>query len=51
MIRPLFPKQSWTADEKTAPKIKSQEPVRIPCDFDPDALPDFARFLITASEP
>jgi hypothetical protein len=47
----LFPKRSWTADERTAPKIKSQEAVRIPRDADPDALPDFARFVITASEP
>jgi hypothetical protein len=47
----LFPKRSWTADERTAPKIKSQQPVRIPRDSDPDALPDFAGFLITAAEP
>ena len=51
MIRFLFPKRSRTADERTAPKIKSQEPVRIPRDADPDALPDFAGFVITASEP
>ena len=47
----LFLERSWTADEGTAPKIKSQEPVRIPRDADPDALPDFAGFVITASEP
>jgi hypothetical protein len=51
VIRPLFPKRSWTADERTAPKIKSQEAVCIPRDADPDALPDFAGFVITASEP
>jgi hypothetical protein len=43
--------RSWTADERTAPKIKSQQPVRIPRNADPDALPDFAGFVITASEP
>ena len=26
----LFPERSWTADERAAPKIKSQEAVRIP---------------------
>ena len=47
----LFLERSWTADERTAPKIKSLEPVRIPCDADPDALPDFSGFVIAASEP
>ena len=47
----LFLERSWTADERTAPKIKSQEAVRIPRDADPDAMPDFAGFVITASEP
>jgi hypothetical protein len=51
VIRFLYPERSWTADERTAPKIKSQEPVRIPRDADPRALPDFAGFVITASEP
>ena len=46
----LFRKRSWTADERTAPKIKPQEAVRIPRDADPDALPDFAGFVITAPE-
>ena len=43
--------RSWTADERTAPKIKSQEAVRIRRDADSDALPDFAGFVIVASEP
>src|SRR5215471_18990644 len=47
----LLLERSWAADERTAPKIKSQEPVRIPRDADPDALADFAGFVITASEP
>ena len=47
----LYPERSRIADERTAPKIKSQEPVRIPRYANPDALPDFAGFLITASEP
>lgn len=47
----LFLERSWTADEGTAPKIKSQEPVRIPRNADPGALPDFARIVIAASEP
>ena len=47
----FIPKRSWTADERTAPKIKSQKAVCIPRDADPDALPDFAGFVITASEP
>jgi hypothetical protein len=50
VIRFLFPKRSWTADERTAAKKKSQEPVRIPPDADPDALPDFAGLVITASD-
>ena len=51
VIRLLYPERSRTADERTAPKIKSQEPVRIPRDADPDALPDFAGVVIAASEP
>ena len=47
----LFVERSWTADERTVPKIKSQEAVRIPRNADPDALPDFAGFVITMSEP
>jgi hypothetical protein len=31
--------------------MKSQEAVRIPRDADPDALPDFAGFVVTAPEP
>jgi hypothetical protein len=42
---------TWTADERTVPKIKSQEAVRIPRNADPNALPDFAGFVVTASEP
>ena len=38
-----FVVRSWTADERTVPKIKSQEAVRIPRNADPNALPDFAR--------
>ena len=47
----LILERSWTADERTVPKIKSQEAVRIPRNADPDALPDFAGFVVTASEP
>ena len=46
----LYPERSRTADERTAPKVKSQEAVHIACYADPGALPDFAGFLITASE-
>jgi hypothetical protein len=45
------PKQPWTADERAAAEIKSQETVRIPRNADPDALPDFAAFVVPASEP
>src|SRR5262249_14766653 len=51
VIRLLYPERSWTTDERTAPKIKSQQAVCIPRDADPDALPDFAGFVITTSEP
>ena len=44
----LFLERSWTADEGTATKIKSQEAVHIACYADPDALPDFAGFAIAA---
>src|SRR5208283_2235293 len=47
----LFLERSWTADERTVPKIKSQEAVRIPRNPDPKALADFAGFVVTASEP
>jgi hypothetical protein len=47
----LLIERSWTADELTVPKIKSQETVRVPRNTDPDALPDFAEFVIAASEP
>jgi len=47
----LFLERSWPADERTAPKIKSQEKVRIPRNADPDALPDFTGFVVTVSEP
>src|ERR1700722_2782618 len=47
----LFIERSWTADERTVPKIKSQEAVRIPRNADPDALPDFAGFVVPASKP
>ena len=47
----LFHERSWTADERTVPKIKPQEAVRIPRNADPDALPDFAGFVVIASEP
>ena len=50
-MRLSYPERSWTADERVATKIKSQEPVRIPRDADPRALPDFAGFVITACEP
>src|SRR6516165_10867165 len=39
-------KRSWTADERTEPKIKSQEAVRILWDDVPDAMPDLAGFVI-----
>ena len=44
----LLLERSWTADEGTATKIKSQEAVHIACYADPDALPDFAGFAIAA---
>jgi len=47
----LFLERSWTADERTVPKIKSQEAVRIPRNADPNALPDLAGFVVIASEP
>jgi hypothetical protein len=47
----LFVEGSWTTDERTVAKIKSQEAVRIPRNADPDALADFAGFVVTASEP
>ena len=40
-----------TADERTVPKIKSQDAVRILRNADPDALPDLAGRVLTASEP
>jgi hypothetical protein len=46
-----FRERSWTADEWTAPNIKSQEAVRIPRNADPDALPDFAGVVVAGSEP
>jgi hypothetical protein len=47
----LFLERSWTADKRTVPKIKPQEAVRIKRNADPNALPDFAGFVVTASEP
>src|SRR6266481_9024658 len=47
----LFLERSWTADKRAVPKIKSQEAVRIPRNADPNPLPDFAGFVVTASEP
>jgi hypothetical protein len=47
----LFPQRSWTADERTAAKIKSQQAVCIPRDADSDAFADFAGFVIAVSEP
>jgi len=47
----LFLERSWAADERTVPKIKSEEAVRIPRNADPNALPDFDGFVVTASEP
>jgi len=38
--------RSWPADERTAAKIESQEALHIPRNADPDALPDFAGFMI-----
>src|SRR4029077_11496815 len=49
--RRLFLERSWTADERTVPKIKSQEAVRTPRNTDPDALPDFAGLVVPASAP
>ena len=51
VIRLLYPERSWTADERIAPKIKSQEAVCIPRDADPDALADLAGLVIIAAEP
>jgi hypothetical protein len=62
----LFLERSWTADERTVPKIESQQAVRIPRNADPNALtdfagpdvagpdfagPDFAGLVVTTSEP
>ncbi len=47
----LIIERSWTADERTAPKIKPQQAVRILRNADPDALPDFAGLVVTAREP
>ena len=43
--------RSWTADERTAPKIKSREEVRIPRNADPCALPDFDRVVVIVCQP
>ena len=51
MRRLLHPERSWTADERTVPKVKSQEAVRITGNADSDAFPDFARFTVTVAEP
>jgi hypothetical protein len=53
---PSFVQRLGAADERTAPNIKSQHPVRIPRNADPDALPDFAladfaRLPVIAREP
>ena len=47
----LFIERSWTADERTATTIESQEAVRVFRNADPDALPDVAGFLVIAPEP
>ncbi len=47
----LCVERSRTAQERTAPKIKSQEPVRVLGNADPDALPDVARLVAIMSEP
>ena len=51
MALSYFLERSWTADERTVPKIKSQEAVRIPRNADPNALLDFDGFVVPASEP
>ena len=47
----LLIERSWTADEGTIPKIKSQEAVRLLRNADPGAQSDFAGFEVTTSEP
>jgi hypothetical protein len=47
----LFLEQSRTADEWTAPNIKSQETVCLARNADPDALADLGGLVIIASEP
>ena len=47
----LCVERSRTAHERTAPKIKSQEPVRVLGNADPDALPDVANIVLAAPEP
>jgi hypothetical protein len=47
----LFLDRSWTTDERTVPKVKSQEAVRIPRNADPNTPPDFAGRVVAVSEP
>ncbi|AEH85324.1 hypothetical protein Mesop_0832 [Mesorhizobium opportunistum WSM2075] len=47
----LTVERPWTADEWAAPDIKAQRPVRVLRNADPDALPDFAVWVIIACEP
>ena len=47
----LFIERSWTADKRIVPKVEAQKAVCIPRNSDPDAPPDFAGFVATASEP
>jgi hypothetical protein len=51
LVRSADIERSWTADERAGGNIKSQETVRIPCNADPSALPDFAGFVVTPSHP
>jgi hypothetical protein len=48
---PLFLEQPRTADERIAPDVKPQQTVSLARNSDTDALPDFARLVIVASEP
>jgi hypothetical protein len=48
---PLFVEQPRTADERIASDVKPQQTVSFARNADTDALPDFARLVIVASEP
>jgi len=47
----LFIERSWSADDRTIPKIESQGAFGIPGNADPDAAPDLAGLVAIVSEP